>query len=230
MKHERPYLRFQLNDKIVIRPLCGGRVFELAGSVTPINYLDQRERKHWQPEVRLRPVEVEALKAWLSLYTPYESKTRGPDSLTLSGVIFEIDGDSYERKSLSTNAIEAMEALGFNNDNPFEYVPDRGYFYHRDLGIKIIKSSEGDGCYLVDVLLDIEQRWIGKTTLSQSQAYLPLSHAAVTLADRLMGIISMQTAPDKGYDVVLRNGIGELSLLQSTDRLALSQILEDLIR
>jgi len=45
-----------------------------------------------------------------------------------------------------------------------------------------------------------------------------------------LGIIGMHTAPDSGYDVVLRNGIGEISLLQNTDRLAMAEVVEDLIR
>jgi len=231
MKHERPLLKLQLNKSLTIRPLCGGRVFELNGDLEAVRYIEGDEYRRQVKPPRLRAIEVEALKAWVSLYTPDEVKGRWRVTLTLSGVVFELNDSSYGKNSLSANAVDAMKALGFNNDNPFVFVPDAHSFYHRDLGIQIVANQEKDSYFLVDKSVNDEHRYMTTTySLEQYQVYRPLAHAAVTLADRLLGIIGMHTAPDSGYDVVLRNGIGEISLLQNTDRLAMAEVVEDLIR
>ncbi|QXO09516.1 hypothetical protein pEaSNUABM11_00092 [Erwinia phage pEa_SNUABM_11] len=220
-----------LDVKTKIKHLCGGRVVQLeVDNLIPSRTVGFDDLN---PHVYLRKVEFDALTRWISMQTNKESSRDRDNTMLLAGVGFSVGHPYGDPEARSELAIELMKKAGIVPDNPFVFINEEVCKHISDnLYLARARISDQHRYALIRDNRRDEGEYVQfyNTELKAYTAFSPLSKASVTMADRLMGIIAMQTAPDRGYDITLRNGIGELNILQQTDRLALSNIIEDLIR
>lgn len=220
----------ELDETITIQPVCDKRVYEIRCRFnTRFDYPSEIQRR-LDSYVYLREVELRALQAWLSLFTGDEPKDINCHSVVLGGVVFKISRSS-EEDDRASRAATVWQKTGFDIDNPFAYDEQSKRFKHQSLPLCLVKSRMGDEYYhLIDATHTLPGLQYDDYTLYRMSPFHPLSKASVTVADRLLGILSMRTAPAGGYTVSLRNGIGELNLIEDTDTLNLNHIVDDLIR
>lgn len=221
MKQKRN--KFELSKDIETEAFFGGRVIKLTGYT-----LQGMGGSEPRCVAYLRCEEFEALVAWIG-----HIATMGNENsfnLVLDNNQFEFgystgkpfaDLTQEILKKISFGIASQYQRAGLNvlmNERDGLALTNGGEFREEYHLIRVIKSRPEDFSYL------------SYSELTTHTAYKSLSEASVTLADRLSAIVGMSTAPDTGYEVGLRNGIGELKLLENANRDTLKTVVEDLIR
>jgi len=215
----------ELNPMTFHTTVCGGKIHHLEA-----NREDERGRLNFY----LREVEFHALLKWLELLTTDTENKISHPRLFLGDRIFTVQTYfSGEQRTVAECATQMWQKLGFGVELPFGKGGDENCWVG-PYGTALRRSPEyaSERWYFTKAPLLDEQRghYVSEYQLEQTPAFHALAPASVVLADRLLGIIAMGSAPDGGYDLQLRNGLGDLNVLQQADRLGLARIAEDLIR
>lgn len=214
---------FRLSAAITAEAFFDGKVIKLVGEIKQTYSGPEPESVAY-----LRRAEFEALVAWVG-YLVSEGSERSP-KLVLDNNQFEFGYNGG--KPYADTALEILKKIAHGVESQYKRTGLRLLTNEKE-GLALTNAGElSDAFYLIRFIRAPREdfSYLSYSDLSHLAAYKSLSEASVTLADRLSAIIGMSTAPDTGYEVGLRNGIGDLKLLENASRDTLKALVEDLIR
>jgi hypothetical protein len=223
MKQKRN--EFELSTDLKTEAFFRGKVIKLTGYTL-------RGRGGSEPRcvAYLRREEFEALVAWMGFIANVGNEHSS--NLVLDNNEFDFGLGWAGGKTFADMTQDILKKISFGVASQYQRVGLNFLMNERD-GLLLTNCGEfRDSFYLIRVIKSRPEdfSYLSYSELTQHTAYKSLSEASVTIADRLSAIIGMSTAPDTGYEVGLRNGIGELKLLENANRDTLKTVVEDLIR